>query len=232
MSNEVVLILTLIFTYGSVLIWFKLFGEYGLVCFNILATIAANVEVMILIKAFGMHQTLGNILFASTFLVTDILNETYGKKSADRAANLSILASLFFILMSQSWMMYTPLEESVSSSNIRSLFSNTPRIMISGFIVYAIVQKLDVLLYQRIWKSTENYCGEKKKYLWLRNNVSTLISQFVNTVLFTLLAFYGKYDFKTLFQIMFSSYIIFIFTSLADTPILYISRRIHSNIKK
>ncbi len=47
---------------------------------TVLATIAANIEVLIMVTAFGMEMTLGNILFASTFLVTDILSELYGKK--------------------------------------------------------------------------------------------------------------------------------------------------------
>ena len=54
-------------------------------CFTVFATIAANIEVLLLVDAFGMEMTLGNILFATTFLVTDILSETEGKKAAEKA---------------------------------------------------------------------------------------------------------------------------------------------------
>jgi len=69
---------------------------------NTIATIAANIEVLIIVNAFGMEMTLGNILFASTFLVTDILSELYGKKEAQKAVYLGIATSVIFICISQS----------------------------------------------------------------------------------------------------------------------------------
>jgi uncharacterized PurR-regulated membrane protein YhhQ (DUF165 family) len=73
--NELILISALIFIYGTILLSYRLFGKSGLYCMSVLATILANIEVVILIRAFGIEQTLGNVLFASTFLITDILSE-------------------------------------------------------------------------------------------------------------------------------------------------------------
>ena len=75
MQNELLLILSMIVTYTIVLGLFRLFRNQGLYLWTIVATISANIEVLILINAFGIEMTLGNILFASTFLVTDILSE-------------------------------------------------------------------------------------------------------------------------------------------------------------
>ena len=66
MTNEILLIATVVVLYGAILLWYRLFGTNGLMAFNVLATIAANIEVLILVDAFGMEMTLGNILFAST----------------------------------------------------------------------------------------------------------------------------------------------------------------------
>lgn len=79
MTNELLLILSLLITYSAVLAVFYIFREQGLFLWTIVATIAANIEVLIIVNAFGMEMTLGNILFASTFLVTDILSELYEK---------------------------------------------------------------------------------------------------------------------------------------------------------
>ena len=196
-----------------------------------MATIAANIEVMILVDAFGMEQTLGNILFASTFLTTDILSEIEGKKSANTAVNVGILTSLCFIVISQSWLLYLPNANDLAFNGIKTVFSNTPRIMLAGLIVYAIVQKFDVWMYHVWWKMTENRCGDSKRFLWFRNNASTLLSQFLNAVLFTIGAFGGVYDIKTLIQIITVSYLIFIVTSLADTPIVYLARYISEKRK-
>ena len=67
-------------------------------CFTAIATITANIEVLIMVDAFGMEQTLGNILFASTFLVTDIISEVDGKKAAQKAVNIGIFYRSFPVL--------------------------------------------------------------------------------------------------------------------------------------
>ena len=116
------------------------------------------------------------------------------------------------------------------SEAIHNVFSSTPRMLISSLAVYAVSQVFDVWLYHKWWAFTEKKCGNKKKFLWLRNNGSTLISQIINTLLFTLLAFYGTYDMETLFSVFLSSYVIFIFTSLLDTPVIYLARRVKEKL--
>lgn len=228
MTNELLLIIMLIVTYGMVLVWFAIFGKKGLMCFNVLATVAANIEVLILVYAFGMEMTLGNILFASTFLVTDILSETAGKEYANKSVNIGILTSITFIIFSQSWLLYIPSENDFVMSSIKTVFTNTPRLMLASLLTYAIVQKFDVWLYHKWWQFTEKKFGDKKRFLWLRNNGSTLVSQFLNSLLFTFGAFYGIYPMTTLISITISSYAIFFVTSLADTPVVYLARYIHS----
>ena len=103
--NEILLVASLFVIYGCVLLAYRMFGKSGLYCFTAIATITANIEVLIMVKAFGMEQTLGNILFASTFLVTDIISEIEGKKAAKKAVNIGIFTSVFFIIVSQSWLL-------------------------------------------------------------------------------------------------------------------------------
>ncbi len=234
MNNEILLILSILIIYGSQLLMFKIFQKQGLYCFTVLATIAANIEVLIVVNAFGMEMTLGNVLFASTFLVTDIISELYGKKDAKKAVNIGIVTSIIFIIFSQWWLLYTPAESEFAMGimeAMKAIFSNTPRLMITSMMVYAIVQQFDVWAYHRWWKFTEKMCGDSKKYLWVRNNGSTLISQFLNDLLFTFGAFWGVYEMKTLISIVISSYVIFIVTSLADTPFIYVARKIHESEK-
>ena len=230
--NELLLAAAVLVLYGSVLLWFRLFGENGLFAFTVFATISANIEVLILVDAFGMEMTLGNILFATTFLVTDILSETHGKKSAQKAVHLGILTSALFILVSQSWLLYTPAAGDWVSPAMRTVFANTPRMMLASLAVYAIAQVFDVWLYHKWWALTAAKCGDSRRFLWLRNNGSTLLSQLVNAVLFTAFAFWGTYGAGTLLSIALSSYVIFIVTSLLDTPVVYLARRIHEQKKE
>lgn len=226
MQNELILLGSLVFIFSSIIFLYRFFGKSGLYAMTVIASVVANIECMILINAFGIEQTLGNVFFASTFLITDILSENYGKKAADKAVWLGIFTSAFFIIISQSWMMYIPSQADWVMPSIKSVFSNTPRIMLSSFTVYAVSQFIDVRLYHLWWNITYKRFGDKKKFLWLRNNGSTLISQLINTVLFTIMAFGGVYDTPTLINIMLSSYVIFVVAALCDTPVLYIARKI------
>ena len=229
--NELLLIVSLLLIFGAVVLFLKIFGKNGLYVWTVIATITANIEVLIQVDAFGMSMTLGNILFASTFLVTDILSEIYSKKDAKRAVTYGIATNISFIVISQTWLFYTPNETDFAFPSIQTIFSNTPRIMLSSLVVYIICQYFDVWLYHKWWEITEKKSGKTKPFLWLRNNGSTLVSQLLNTFLYNFFAFYGMegFDLKYTLMISLSGYVIFIVTSLADTPFIYFARRMMEN---
>lgn len=222
--NEVLLLLSVPFYYGAVILFLLLFGKVGLFSWTVICTIGANIEVLILINAFGMEQTLGNVLFASSFLVTDILSENFGKQQAKKAVSLGVAVTIFFVLATTLWLKYTPCENDVYFPFVYKVFSSTPRVMLSGGAAYIISQFFDVFAYHKWWSWTQKHFANKKKFLWLRNNGSTLLSQAVNTLCFTFLAFYKVYDFDVLVGILVSTYVIYVFTSLLDTPFVYLAR--------
>ena len=228
MLNEVLLLVSLILSFGAVVCALLLFGKSGVYVWIVICAILANIEVTVLVFAFGMEQTLGNTLFASSFLATDILSELFGKKSANKGVSIGIFATLVFIIFSSLWVHYIPSENDWAFASIKQLFSNTPRILLASLIGYVLSEILDVFLYHFWWNLTETRSGDKSKFLWVRNNCSTLISQLVNIIVFNLGAFWGIYDFSTLVSITVSCYVIYIVTSLLDTPFIYIARFIWS----
>ena len=224
--NELFLIITLLVSFGGTILFLKVFGKGGLFAWIGIATVFANIEVTIVVHAFGMDQTLGNTLFAATFLATDILSELYGKKEANKGVLAGILTSLTFILLSFLWVHYIPAQSDWASEFVHGLFSNTPRMLLSSLIAYVLSEFIDVTLYHAWWKLTEKKTGSHTKMLWFRNNFSTLISQLVNIVIFNFGAFWGIYSFKELLAITASCYVIYVATSLLDTPFVYIARKI------
>ena len=227
--NELILVCSVVLIFGAVLLAYRLFGNAGLYAMTAVVTVLSNIEVLILVVAFGMEQTLGNVLFAATFLITDILSENAGKKAANKAVFIGILASVFFVILSASWMLYIPADSDWVMPAVRTIFSTTPRLVLASMTVYAVSQLLDVWLYHKWWALTQAKSGSRRKFLWLRNNGSTLISQLVNTVLFNLAAFAGMegYTPGLLFSIILAGYVIYVVTSLLDTPVVYWARRIH-----
>ena len=227
MPNEILILLSFLLIYGGAVAFYRFFGKTELIAFNILATILANVEVLLLVRAFGVEMTLGNVLFASTFLITDVLSENHSRKDANKAVVISTLCSVMFVALSQMWLLYTPSENDWASGAFHTIFSSTPRIVCASLSVYFISQLTDVWLYHKWWDWCRKHFNDEKKGLWIRNNGSTMISQLINTFLYTILAFYGTYTTGTLISIFVSSYIIYFFTSLLDTPFVYWCRKIH-----
>ena len=101
MRNELLLLGSVVFIFSGALCAYRFFGKTGLYCVSVLATVLANIEVLILVSAFGMEQTLGNVLFAVTFLITDILSECEGKAAAGKAVWMGMFTSLFFAAQSE-----------------------------------------------------------------------------------------------------------------------------------
>ncbi len=224
MRNEILLFGSVFLIYGTVLCCYRLFGKGGLYAMTALITVLANIEVLVLVDAFGLEQTLGNVMFAATYLITDILSENEGAKSAKKAVWVGTFASAVMLVFTRYLLLYLPAGGDWAFPAIKEIFSTTPRMMLASFCAYAMSQRVDVFLYHTLWKWTERKTGSSEKLLWLRNNAATMLSQLINTVVFTLMAFMGWYDSKTLLGIMLSSYLVFIVTSLLDTPLLYAAR--------
>lgn len=224
MRNELLLIGSVILIYGMVLLAYRIFGKVGLYVMTAVVTVLANIEVLILVDGFGLQQTLGNVMFASTYLITDILSENEGKKSAARAVWIGVFTSLIMLVFTQYWLWYVPSSADWVFPHISAIFSTTPRLLLASFLAYVISQRFDVWLYHRLWDFTTKKTGDSKPFLWFRNNAATLVSQILNTIIFNVVAFAGWYDMGSLISIIISSYIIFIFTSLLDTPAVYLGR--------
>jgi len=224
--NELLLILSLVIIFGTVIVAYRFFGKSGLYAMSAVATVLANIEVLILVDAFGMEQTLGNVMFASTYLITDILSENEGKKSASRAVRIGIFTTVIMLACTQLWLLFAPSANDWAMPSIKAIFSSTPRLILASFAGYVVSQHFDVWLYHKWWDFSTKKFGDSKRFLWLRNNGSTLVSQIVNTVIFTTIAFAGMYDTSTFISIMLSSYVIYVVTSLCDTPVVYIARKL------
>ena len=154
------------------------------------------------------------------------MSEIYGKKEANKCVKLGIAANITFILISQSWFLYVPAPSDTMATPIRTVFANTPRVMLSSLFAYAVCEIYDVWAYHHIWSWSEKKFGNKKAYLWLRNNGSTMVSQLINVLVFNLLAFAGVFPASVLIQILIFGYLIFLVTSILDTPFLYWARKI------
>ena len=222
MSNELIFIFTVLIYLGSVLVLYHFYGKNGLFIFAVFGTLLGNIAVCKCVDIFGFSTTAGNVLYASTFLVTDILSEKYGKKDAARAVAYSFSIMVLWLIGTQMIALFEPNANDYINDSLEVVFSLVPRVTIGSLVGFLVSQNLDVFLYHLIWKKT----GNDRKMLWLRNNGSTLISQAVDTVIFTTIAFLNVYPTNVFISILVTTYVFKALVALLDTPFMYWARRI------
>ena len=213
--NELLFFLQTIVSLVFTLVAFRLGYTYlvGLIAGQV---VLMNIFVVKQMTLFGFVVTGGNVLYASIFLGTDLLAEHYGKEKAYEAVRIGFCVSLFFLIMSQFILKYTPFKEDIAQPAFITLFTLTPRIVLGSMAAYLLAQHADVFLFHKILEKTG------KKWLWLRNNGSTFCSQLLDTVTFTLIAFLGVYP--NILMLIISTYIIKIIVAMLDTPFIYLSK--------
>lgn len=222
--NEILFFVSLIINFSCVLFSYKFFGKIGLFCWIAMATVIANVEVLKCVDIFNMALTLGNVTYGSIFLATDILNEKYGIKSAQKSVYIGFLALLAFTIFTQIDLHYISNSSDFAGEAMKTLFSITPRVCLGSMFAYFISNMLDVHLYRLLKNALPS-----DKFLWVRNNAATMISQFIDTIIFTLIAFAGIFTTQILFELVITTYAIKVLIAILDTPFLYVAKRITEN---
>ena len=221
MNNELLWIGFMLLQFGLLVITYKLFGLTGLYVWIGFAIVAANIQVIKMVDLFGINATLGNIMYGSIFLATDLINEKYGRKKAQKAVLIGFVMMISFTLITQVALMFTPNGEDFANEALLTVFSLLPRITLGSMVAYLISQTLDVALFAKI-KGVFN----KDSQLWIRNNGSTIVSQAIDTAVFTFIAFLGVVPLEVVWSIFWFSYVIKLVTSILDTPFVYWMRSI------
>ena len=224
-SSEVLSLILLIVCVLSILGLLRLLGEVGLYIFIAIATVSSNIQVLKLsyFKGFSDPVALGTIVFAATYLTTDILNEYYGEKAARKGIWVGFLS---MILMSV-FMFITLGFPDASGGNIQSsmetLFFPVPALFMASLMAYGVSQYNDIWIFSAIRKMTG------VKFLWLRTTLSTIISAFVDNVIFSVLAFMVFAPIPKEWAIVWGSYIMGtygfrVLGALVSFPVIYLAK--------
>lgn len=217
--NELLMILEVLVVFTLVLLCHKLFGKYGLIGWIGVASVLAEIQVIKSIDIFGISGTLGNVLFASNFLVTDILTEVYGSDVAKKGVFFGVFSIIIFIIISQFTILFIPNDIDTVNDALKQIFTISPRVCISSLVMYLIANYIDVIIYDKLKKK------DKDKRIWFRNNFSTIVCNSLENFFFVFFAFIGLYTFKDIMLIALSTTLIEIIIAFMDTPFLYIAKK-------
>ena len=186
--NEVILIIEVVVVFSLVIMSHFFFRKEGVMAWVAVATILANIITAKNAEIFGLSTAIGTVMFASTFLATDILSECYSKEDAKKAVYMGLFSNLVLICATQIALRYTPSPIDYADEAMQVLFSLNLRISIASAAMYFISNMADVFLFNKLKDEMHG------KALWLRNNVSTIVCNCLENFGFIALAFWGIYD--------------------------------------
>lgn len=217
--NELLWLLFTVIDLLLLLLAFRLWGKTGIYAFIGGSIIICNIQALVTVELFGLVSTLGNIVYASIFLGTDILSEVYGRKEARRGIWIGFFMLVWANIAIQVSLQFMPDSSDHNMPHMQSLFSLYPRVALASIIAYLISQHHDIWSFAR-WKELTH-----GRHLWLRNNLSTLVSQLIDTMVFTVIAFWGVFSGGVLVEIMITTFVLKVVIAAFDTPFVYLARR-------
>ncbi|MDU3951334.1 MAG: queuosine precursor transporter, partial [Staphylococcus epidermidis] len=164
------------------------------------------------VHIFGITATLGNVMFASIYLATDILNDIYGRKVAKRAVWLGFSSTLVMIIVMQMSLHFIP----------APVDNAQPRIAIGSIIAYIIGQHIDVFIFSMIKKIFSS-----DKTFIIRAYGSTILSSIIDTGLFVSIAFIGTMPGTAVFEIFITTYLLKLVSTIFNVPFGYIAKSLY-----
>jgi len=175
-----------------------------------------------IISLAGVRVSVGIFFMPVLFVATDIVGEVYGEKEVKTFVNISIVMLVIMLAMTRLCIAITPNANWPYQNEYSIIFGSSLRMTIASIVGFAVSQKLDVVLFAAIRRLT----GEK--HLWIRNNVATIICQFLDTVIFDFIAFWHltpQYTVSFLFTLIIPYWLFKVLFALLDTPICYLGVR-------
>jgi|TARA_B100001059_G_scaffold201104_1_gene208263 uncharacterized integral membrane protein (TIGR00697 family) len=171
---------------------------------------------------FGLYTfeiSVGILPYPITFLITDIISEIYGKRKANQIVTIGIFASFFsMLIVFISGMVPATDWSPISDTLFNKVFGATAIAVFASMLAYLFAQYIDIQLFH-FWKRLT-----KGKHLWLRNNFSTFLSQFVDTfTVLILLCSFGKIEWKLFSSLLLSGFLFKVLIAALDTPLLYLA---------
>ena len=181
--------------------------------------IAANLLGSKITKFWLIEVSVGIFAYPITFLITDIIEEVHGKEKTKQFVWVGFICLLFTLLMTALAVWLPFAERSFVKENYTQVFGSTLRIFIASITAFLLSQFHDVWAFN-FWKEQT-----KGKFLWLRNNASTIVSQFIDTIIFMFIAFYGltpKHTVGYMFTLIIPYYLLKVLVAIFDTPFVYL----------
>ncbi|MEJ5347755.1 MAG: queuosine precursor transporter [Desulfosoma sp.] len=174
--------------------------------------VIASVLASKIITVFDLVVPAGVLAYCVTFVVTDVVSELWGRDKANTVVLGGFVALVFSLILVRLAILWPPAPFWPHDPAFRTVLDSTSRIIVASLTAYLLSQYHDVWAFHLLRRLTGG------KFLWVRNNVSTALSQLIDTVVFITIAFYGLMPITPL---IFGQWVIKLAIALIDTPVVY-----------
>ncbi len=226
LSGEMLSLISFAIGVAVMLLMFRLFGLVGLYVYSSTATITANIQVLKLMTFASMSEpvALGTATFSTIFLCNDIITEHYGAAAAKKNTWLSFTTQILVTITMVIAIGFKTYGDDKAHDAMSFLFLPAPRLLIASLTAFVISQLFNINIFQAISKFY------KEKMLWLRSNVALMVSELIDNIIFSTLAWVilapTPVSTTTLiYTYILGTYILRVIFALFSTPVIYWSYR-------
>ena len=186
-------------------------------CLFVVSLIIANVVASKIVSFWGLVVPAAIVAYPVTFLITDVIGEIWGKDEANRTVKIGFICQIFSLILITLAIMLPVAPFADNQLEFKSILGQSFRCVLASLIAYICSQSWDVFVFHKLKDKT----GNSKK--WLRNNLSTMTSQIIDTAIFITIAFWGSVP--NIITMILSQYLVKLVYALLDTPFFYILTR-------
>lgn len=176
--------------------------------------IIANIVSAKVVSFLGLVIPAAVVAYPLTFLMTDTIGEIWGKEQANKTVKIGLVCQLISLVLIGLAIMLPVAPFADNQAEFKAIMGQSFRVVGASLVAYLIAQFNDVYIFHKLKEKTN---GNHK---WLRNNVSTMVSQLLDTSIFITIAFIGTVP--NIWVMIVSQYVIKCIYALLDTPLFYL----------
>lgn len=175
--------------------------------------IIANIVSAKVVSFWGLVIPAAIVAYPLTFLMTDVIGEIWGKEEANRTVKIGLVCQLLSLVLIALSILLPVAQFADNQAEFKSIMGQSFRVVAASLVAYMLAQFNDVFIFHKLKEKTNG------KHKWLRNNVSTMASQLIDTAIFITIAFIGTVP--NIWVMIASQYLIKLFYAAVDTPFFY-----------
>ena len=179
--------------------------------------IVANIVSAKVVSFWGLVIPAAIVAYPLTFLMTDVIGEIWGKEEANRTVKLGLICQLLSLVLIGLSIALPVAPFADNQAEFQSIMGQSFRVVGASLVAYMVAQFNDVFIFHKLKEKTQG------KHKWLRNNLSTMTSQLIDTAIFITIAFIGTVP--NIWVMICSQYLIKFIYALLDTPFFYLLTR-------